>query len=118
MLGSRLLAPWFGSSIVVWAFLISTFLAAFSGGSMVGGVIARRKPAVRVRALGWIGGLTTLGFGLTAGLGSLTLAWLDRWLLPIPLSLTLACLVLFLLPVCGLAAINPLLVQHLSERGN
>ena len=37
LLASRLLNPHFGSSIIVWAWLISTFLAAFSAGSMVGG---------------------------------------------------------------------------------
>ena len=36
LLASRLLSPHFGSSIIVWAWLISTFLAAFSLGSMLG----------------------------------------------------------------------------------
>src|SRR5215204_2242219 len=40
LLASRLLNPHFGSSIIVWAWLISTFLAAFSIGSMVGGWIS------------------------------------------------------------------------------
>jgi len=41
VVGSRLLAPHFGSSFIVWAFLISTFLAAFSTGSMFGGWVSR-----------------------------------------------------------------------------
>ena len=40
LLGSRLLNPHFGSSIIVWAWLISTFLAAFSAGSILGGWIS------------------------------------------------------------------------------
>jgi predicted membrane-bound spermidine synthase len=46
---SRLLNPHFGSSIIVWAWLISTFLAAFSIGSMLGGWISNLPTAARRR---------------------------------------------------------------------
>lgn len=118
LLGSRLLGPWFGSSIVVWAFLISTFLAAFSAGSITGGITARKRLAQRSRWLTVILGITLVGFFLTALMGRPFLAWLDARLWNIPASLALANLLLFFLPVCGLAAITPLLVQRLSEAGN
>ena len=35
MLASRLLSPHYGSTIVEWVWLISTFLAAFSTGSIL-----------------------------------------------------------------------------------
>ena len=49
--GSRLLYPYFGSSVIVWAFLISTFLAAFSIGSIMGGLLTRLPFNVKNRAV-------------------------------------------------------------------
>ncbi len=49
LLASRLLNPHFGSSIIVWAWLISTFLLAFSLGSMLGGWISCQPAARRAR---------------------------------------------------------------------
>jgi hypothetical protein len=45
LLASRVLAPFFGNSIFVWASLITTFLAAFSTGSFVGGAVSGRPLA-------------------------------------------------------------------------
>ncbi|RMF85978.1 MAG: spermidine synthase, partial [Nitrospinota bacterium] len=45
IVGSRLLAPYFGSSIFVWGSLISIFLAGLSGGYYAGGVMADRYPS-------------------------------------------------------------------------
>src|ERR1041384_7924385 len=62
LLASRLLNPHFGSSIIVWAWLISTFLAAFSLGSMLGGWISQRPEIARARWRRWtaIVGVATL----------------------------------------------------------
>src|SRR5207302_7723622 len=45
LVASRVLAPFFGSSIFVWASLITTFLAAFSTGSFVGAAVSA-KPRI------------------------------------------------------------------------
>jgi spermidine synthase len=45
MLGSRYLAPYFGSGIYTWAALISTVLAALCAGYFFGGALADRRPS-------------------------------------------------------------------------
>ncbi len=44
IVGSRLLAPYFGNSTFVWGSLISVFLGALAAGYAVGGRIADRRP--------------------------------------------------------------------------
>ncbi len=51
IVGSRVLAPYFGSSIFVWGSLISTFLAGLTIGYYVGGFMADRKPRLLAMAV-------------------------------------------------------------------
>ena len=62
MLGSRYLNPYFGSGIYTWAALISTVLAALTGGYFFGGWMADRNP--KPSGLGWLvlGGSAYLAF--------------------------------------------------------
>lgn len=50
MVGSRVLAPYFGSSIFVWGSLISTFLTGLAVGYYVGGFLADRNPSLAAMA--------------------------------------------------------------------
>jgi spermidine synthase len=50
IVGSRVLAPYFGSSIFVWGSLISTFLAGLTVGYYAGGFLADRKPHLSAMA--------------------------------------------------------------------
>ncbi|MBI2349215.1 MAG: fused MFS/spermidine synthase, partial [Deltaproteobacteria bacterium] len=46
IVGSRVLAPYFGSSIFVWGSLISVVLAALSVGYYWGGWLSERSPSI------------------------------------------------------------------------
>ena len=61
LLGGRILAPNFGSSIYVWGALITVFMLALSLGYLAGGRFSQNNPSLR--RLGWLLGaaaLTTL----------------------------------------------------------
>lgn len=51
IVGSRLLAPYFGNSTFVWGSLISVFLGALAGGYSLGGRVADRWPHSQALAL-------------------------------------------------------------------
>lgn len=117
LLGSRLLNPHFGSSIIVWAWLISTFLAAFSAGSLLGGWITQRAPDARRRAQFVVAALGLGSLAFTTFLGRTALGWIEVNVLHIGTGLFLACIGLFLVPVTMLSSFGPQCVQHLCLRG-
>lgn len=117
LLASRLLNPHFGSSIIVWAWLISTFLAAFSLGSMVGGWISNLAPAARRRGQ-LIGALLAVGsLAVTAVFGRALLGQIEIAFTETSTALLVSCLGIFFLPVTSLSLFGPQCVQFLASRG-
>ena len=47
LLGGRLLAPYFGSSVYVWGAIITVFMLALSLGYLAGGAWSVRSPSLR-----------------------------------------------------------------------
>jgi hypothetical protein len=117
LLASRLLNPHFGSSIIVWAWLISTFLAAFSLGSMLGGWNSNLAAAPRRR--GQMAGvaIAILSLALTAALGRPLLDRIEVAFPEMSTALLVSCLGLFFLPVTALSSFGPQCVQFLASRG-
>ena len=117
LLASRLLNPHFGSSIIVWAWLISTFLAAFSTGSMVGGWISNlpRESRNRGQIIGAILAVVTLS--LTAFFGRKLLGAIELAFPDMSTGLLVSCLGIFFLPVTSLSLFGPQCVQFLASRG-
>lgn len=118
LLASRLLNPHFGSAIDVWACLISTFLTAFSVGSMVGGWVSNLPADTRRRWQRGSAVIAILTLALTALcakplLGRIEMAFEPGGKTPILIS----CFGIFFLPVAALSSFGPQCVQLLAARG-
>jgi hypothetical protein len=117
LLASRLLNPHFGSSIIVWAWLISTFLAAFSIGSMVGGWISNLSLEARQRGQIFGAVLAVVTLAITAMFGRSLLGQIEIAFPEMSTGLLVSCLGIFFLPVTALSLFGPQCVQFLASRG-
>ena len=106
---SRLLAPYFGSSTVVWANVIGLVLAALSLGYWLGGRLADRRPEPRL-----LGGVVLLAAALVAivpfaaqPLLDLTVRGLDRVSVGVVVGSFASSLLLFAPPVVLLGMVAP-----------
>lgn len=111
ILGSRVLAPNFGTSVFVWGSLISVFLTGLSTGYYLGGRIADLSPSLR--KLGLIiftPGVLFLSFPFYAQPVS---DWIFAAGLGIRGSALAASLLLFFLPSVFLGAVSPYTVKLL-----
>jgi MFS family permease len=119
ILGSRLLAPAFGSSVFVWGALIGVVMAGLSTGYFAGGWLSDLKSSFAI-----LGALL-----LSAGFMILLVPWYGHSILEFVSRLTsgprlgplLACLSLFLLPSMFMGAVSPysvrLLVRDMARLG-
>ncbi len=117
LLASRLLNPHFGSAIDVWSWLISTFLAAFSAGAMLGGWISALD---RPRRSGWqiaMAVLAVAALGFTAMLGKTVIGALESSLEPGQVPIVLSCVLVFFFPVLALSSFTPQCVQYIAANG-
>ena len=110
---SRLLDPWFGNSLIVWASLIGLIMLYLSAGYWLGGRLADRSPhlltLLRLAGLGALGvGLVPFAAAPVLRLASLGLGDLDAGLLAGSMG---GILVLFAIPVTLLGCISPFAIR-------
>ncbi len=105
IVGSRILAPVFGTSIFVWGALITTFLASLSAGYALGGAIADRRPSPSL--LGRILGLSGVLLWLVLLRPDPLLALCARAPVPDRFQALLAALLLFGVPSVLMGAVTP-----------
>jgi spermidine synthase len=110
---SRLLAPFFGSSLFVWGNIIGVVLASLAVGYWVGGRVASRGPSIETLGfLTWLAGVSACAIPL---LSSLVLRGVSDVLAGLPYFLAVASFVavilLFAGPLILLAALSPLAVR-------
>ncbi len=110
---SRLLAPYFGSSTVVWANVIGLVLAALSLGYWLGGRIAERRPrsAVLGRIVAGAGVLVAVVPFAAQPLLDLTVRGLDQVSVGAIVGSFAASLLLFAPPVVLLGMVAPFAVR-------
>ena len=120
LLGGRLLAPYFGSSIHVWGSIITVFMASLATGYLLGGRWSLANPSLVRFGVLFLGGAVLL-YPLVY-FSEPALVWIfDRIEDPRYGSLAASCL-LFVLPTVMLGMISPysvrLLVKTTEESGN
>lgn len=113
IVGSRLIAPFFGSSVFVWGGLISIFLGALSLGYYLGGTMADRWPrATLLATLLSLAGLAILA--LTIVSRPVLLAF-DAWNLGPRLNPLLASIVLFAIPSILMGTTSPFAIKLVAR---
>ena len=107
--GSRVVAPFLGSSIFVWGSLIGVIMVALSAGYYVGGRLVDRYPSFDLlMALVAAGGVVIL---FIPGLSRPVLSWISGAQFGPKLDPLLATLILFVLPSLLLATVSPFAVR-------
>ncbi|MHC1743447.1 MAG: fused MFS/spermidine synthase [Syntrophobacteraceae bacterium] len=109
MVGARIVAPYLGSSIVVWTALIGTILASLSVGYWWGGKIADRKP--NAKAFSIILLLSGVSVALLALAKAMILDFWDVAALPVQLGATAFNLALFAPSTVCLGMVSPYAVR-------
>ncbi len=116
MAASRLLAPYFGTSHVVWANVIGVILLAMAVGYTIGGKLVDKYPLER--SMFGIGALGALVLAVLPLVSHILLLPLSQGLLETEMSIVVmtffATLLLFGLPIFLLAMLSPFAVRLLS----
>lgn len=114
IVGSRVLAPFFGNSIYVWGSLIGVFLGALSLGYYLGGLAADRRPRLSFLA-SWLAVAGLITFAVPNLSGSVGAALMRLDLGP-RLDSLLASMALFFLPGMLMGMVSPFAIK-LKARG-
>ncbi len=117
---SRLLAPYFSSSQIVWTIIIGTIMIAMALGNIYGGRTADRDPNPDrlygriVIATVWIALIPVLGKYIIVGISGLMIFAVDTnfliW------AAFAACMVIFVFPLFLLGTVTPSLVKYTVDR--
>lgn len=113
LLGGRILAPYFGSSIYVWGSLITVFMLALSIGYLIGGRLSLSRPSARRFGLLFLAAAVAV-LPLLFGSEALMDFVFDRISDPRYGSLA-ASVLLFFLPTVALGMISPYAVRLLVD---
>ncbi|MCX7671911.1 MAG: fused MFS/spermidine synthase, partial [Anaerolineae bacterium] len=110
---SRLLDPWFGNSLIVWASLIGLILLYLAVGYALGGLIADRSP--HLLTLLRLTGTAAFGIGLIPTISRPVLLAASRGIADLDAGLLIgsmaAMLILFSVPVTLLGCVSPFAVR-------
>lgn len=113
---SRLLAPYFSSSQIVWTIIIGTIMIAMALGNIYGGRSADKNPNPDklylrlIIAAVWIAAIPVVGKYIIVGISGLLILTVSNNFLII--AAFIACMVIFVYPLFLLGTVTPSLVKY------
>lgn len=116
---SRLLAPYFSSSQIVWTIIIGTIMIAMALGNVYGGRMADKDPdpnrlyrRILIAAI-WIAAIPVLGKYLIIGIAAVLIFTVNTGFLIV--AAFAACMVIFVFPLFLLGTVTPSLVKYTTD---
>ncbi len=109
LVGSRLLAPYVGTSLPVWTALIGMILASLSVGYAIGGRAADAHP--EPSGLAWILGFASITLLGIAAFTDVVLAWILNFIPDLRAAAVIASALLFSVPSILFGMITPYMVR-------
>ncbi len=116
---SRLLAPYFSSSQIVWTIIIGTIMIAMALGNVIGGRMADKNPdpdrlyrRILIAAL-WIAAIPVAGKYIILAITGLLIVTVNTNLLI--WAAFIACMVIFVFPLFLLGTVTPSLVKYCMD---
>lgn len=113
---SRLLAPYFSSSQIVWTIIIGTIMIAMALGNIYGGRSADKNPdpdklygRILIAAV-WIGAIPAVGKYIILGLSGVLIFAVNTNILVV--AAFAACMVIFVFPLFLLGTVTPSLAKY------
>lgn len=113
---SRLLAPYFSSSQIVWTIIIGTIMIAMALGNIYGGRSADKNPSpdklyMRIMAAAlWIGAIPVVGKYIILGISGVLIFTVSTNVLVV--AAFAACMVIFVFPLFLLGTVTPSLAKY------
>lgn len=111
LLGGRILAPYFGSSIYVWGSIITVFMVALSVGYLIGGQLSLHKPNLARYGLFFIAAAVMAT--PTIAFGDALMDWVFERIADPRYGSLMAATILFFIPTAILGMIAPYSVRLL-----
>ena len=111
LLGGRILAPWFGSSIYVWGSIITVFMLSLSLGYLLGGRLSLKSPSLA--RFGSVFVIAAMVLYPAVAFAEPVMDWIFTRIEDPRYGSLAACLLLFVAPTVVLGVISPYAVRLL-----
>ena len=114
LLGAKLMAPFFGTSLHVWASVLASTLIALALGYFIGGILSKKANRLNtILLIALFGGIfiMLMPYSIKFALGLIGS-------LSITLSIIVSAVALLIPPLFMMGTISPLIIAELSEKNN
>ncbi|MDD2759108.1 MAG: fused MFS/spermidine synthase [Methylomonas sp.] len=110
LLGTRIIAPFYGASLYIWSSLIAVTMIALALGYYMGGFLADRYPKLRLAHIVLLAALATSSIPLLSG-------WVLNATSPLGMrgGAFVSAFLLFTLPLTALAMVGPFVIKLATE---